>query len=67
MVYSHCNCSSAFCVSLTFSDSPVVIYWERAVFLAFRLCYFIPDIVLGVVFLSRWCLGQDMELDCIGS
>ena len=52
MVYSNCQCSSAFCfLRLTvqfIKDSFVAISWERAVPLAFHSCYFYFSAVITV-------------------
>ena len=49
-------------------DSLVAICWERPAPLAFHLCFFYFSTVLIVsVPLPVWCLGQDVEFDCIGS
>ena len=59
VVYSNCLCSSAFC-------------WERAVILAFHFFFFffflfflVPSDSCTCPF-PIWCLGQDVEFDCIG-
>ena len=45
----------------------MVICWERAVFLAFRLWCFTLCRLNCLCSLPVWCLGQDVEFDCIGS
>ena len=46
----------------------LVICWESAVPSAFHLCcvHFSAVLIVGVHF-PVWCLGQDVEFDCIGS
>ena len=46
----------------------MAICWERAVPLAFHLCYFYFWCRLGCRCpFPVWCLGQGVELDCVGS
>ena len=47
----------------------MAICWERAVPLASHLCCFTFSAVLivGDLPFPVWCLGQDVEFDCIGS
>ena len=74
LVYSNCQCSFAFCLSLTLitvqfiQDSLLAICSKRAVPLAFHLCcfYFSAVLIVGVPF-PFWCLGQDVEFGCNGS
>ena len=44
----------------------MVICWERADPLAFRWCCFILC-RLHCLYFPFWCLGQDVQFDCIGS
>ena len=49
-------------------DSLVDICWERADLLAFRLtCAVLLSIVLMFCSFPVWCLGKELEFDCIGS
>ena len=43
----------------------VAIYWESAVLLAFRLCCFTLCRLKCLCSSPIWCLGQDVEFDCI--
>ena len=47
----------------------MAICWERAVPLGFHLCclYFSVVLVVRVPKVPFWCLGLDVEFDCIGS
>ena len=59
------------CFDLLFNfiyDSLVAISWERAIPLAFHLCWFLFWCYLNCRCpFPVWCLGQDVEFDCVGS
>ena len=68
MVYSNCQCSSTFCLSVIFCPfylgQPALkelSSWlsAHAVLVLCRLNCMCPFPI--------WCLGQDVEFDCIGS
>ena len=72
MVYSNCQCSSAFCLSLTYCS---ICLGQSCGHLLGKSCPLGFSLLL-FSFLCRlncrcpfpvWCLGQDVEFDCIGN
>ena len=73
MVYSNCQCSSTFCLSMTFCPFYLELAWWPSAGKELLSSWLSALAILILCHLNCmcsfpvWCLGQDVVFDCVGS